>query len=247
MDSGPEGPLGHSRRGTTPSRVPRPRPAPPAAATPALADSLVCAVPLPSDRDHAERMGTPLSRITPSPGDTPTAQTRSDALRDAVELRFTDSVAHYSHADWKREQHAKPTCHAMMRYISIGRPSILPPEFSACYPPHTRPSLLDIQELAGKGRLHTTDDDIVLLVRNPTLPPTRSDKPNSVGRAAGLRNDDPVRIYVPLLMRPWIVQACHLTAPCHFDTMRALRMLGRYFWWIAINVCTRWWLCHCLK
>ena len=72
----------------------------------------------------------------------------------------------------------------MMRYVSIGRPSVLPPDFSACYLSHKRPSLSDIKELAGKGRLQTTDDDIVLLVRNPTLPPTRPDKPNSVGRAA---------------------------------------------------------------
>ena len=43
--------------------------------------------------------GTPLLRLTPSPGDTPTAYTRSDALGDAAELRFADSVARYSHAD----------------------------------------------------------------------------------------------------------------------------------------------------
>ena len=39
---------------TTYKRVPRPRPALPAAATPALADSPVRTVPLPVDRDHAE-------------------------------------------------------------------------------------------------------------------------------------------------------------------------------------------------
>ena len=41
-------------RYSTPPRIPRPRPAPPAAATPALADLLVRTVSLPSDRDHAE-------------------------------------------------------------------------------------------------------------------------------------------------------------------------------------------------
>ena len=148
-------------------------------------------------RPRRAYIGTPLLRLTSSPGDTPTAHTRSDALGDAAELRFADSVARYSHADWKREQHAEPTCHAMMRYVSIGRPSVLPPDFLAYYPSHKRPFLSDIKGLAGKGRLHTTDDDIVLLVRNPTLPPTRSDTPNSVGRAACLLNDEPVRIYVP--------------------------------------------------
>ena len=204
-------------------------------------------MPLPSDHDHAEPKGTPLLRLTPSPADTPTAPTRSDTLDDAAELRFVDSVARYSHADCKREQHAEPTCHATIRYTSIGRPSALPPDFLACYASHKRPSLSDIQEMAGKGRLHTTDDYIVLLVRNPTLPPTRSDEPKSVERAACLLNDEPVRIYVPLLMRPWIMQACHSTASCHLGTTRTLRMQERFYWWIGMNVCTRWWLRHCLK
>ena len=146
-------------------------------------------------------MGTPPLRLTPSPGDMPTAYTRSDALVNVAELRFADSVARYSHDDLKREQHAEPTCHAMLRYVSIGRPSVLPPDVLMFYLSHKRPSLSDIKESADKGRLHTTDDDIVLLVNNPTLPPTRSDKPNSVGRVACLLNDEPVRIYVPLLMR----------------------------------------------
>ena len=113
-----------------------------------------------------------------------------------------------------------------MRYITIGRPSALPPDFLSRYPSHKRPSFSDIQELVGKGRLHTTDDDIVLLVRNPTPPPTTSAEPSSVGRAACLLNDEPIRIYVPLLMRPWIMQACHSTVSCHLGTTRTLRMLG---------------------
>ena len=192
-------------------------------------------------------MRTPLLRLTPSPGDTPTAYTRSDALGDAAELRFADSVARYSHADWKREQHAEPTCHATIRYVSTRRPSALPPDFLARYLSHKRPCLSDLKELVGKGRLHTTDDDIVLLVRNPTLPPTSSDKPNSVGQAACLLNDEPVRIYVPLLMRPWIMRVCHSTVSCHLGTAHTLRILERFYCWIGMNACTRWWLRHCFK
>ena len=132
--------------------------------------------------------------------------------------------------------------------LHLYQPAIGPAaRFFACYPPHKRPSLSDIQELADKGRLYTTDDDVILLVRNPTQPPTRSDKPNSVGRAACLQSDEPVRIYVPLLMRPWIVQACHSTASCHLGTTLTLRMPERFYWWIGMNVCTRWWLHHCLN
>ena len=134
-----------------------------------------------------------------------------------------------------------------MRYGSTGRRSVPPPDVLACYLSHRRPSLPDLKQPAGKGRLHTTDDNIVLLVRYPTLPPTRSNKPNSVGRAGCLLNDEPVRIYVPLLMRPWIMQACHSTASCHLGTTRTLHVLERLHWWIGMNVCTQWWLRHCLK
>ena len=127
----------------------------------------------------------------------------------------------------------------MKRYVSIGRPSVLPPDVLGYYPLHKRSFLSDINELADKDGLHITDDDIVLLVHNQTLPPTRSDKPNSMGRAACWRHGEPSRIYVPLLMRPWIMQACHSTASCHLGTTRTLRMLESFSWWIGINVCTR--------
>ena len=119
------GPQPSSRRVTTPPRDRRPRPAPPVAATPTLADPPARTVPLPSDHGHAEPMGTPLLRLTPPPGETPATLTRSDALGNAAELRFANSVSRYSHADWKRQQHAEPTCHATIRYISIGRPNFL--------------------------------------------------------------------------------------------------------------------------
>ena len=90
---------------------------------------------------------------------------------------------------------------------AVGRASRL----LSCYSSHQRPSLSDIQELADKERLHTTDDDdIVLLVHNPTPSPT-PDEPSSVGRAACLLDDEPIRIYVPLPMDPWIKQAARPT------------------------------------
>ena len=88
-----------------------------------------------------------------------------------------------------------------MRYIVLGRPPSLPADILSCSPLHQRPSFLKIQELAGKGRLHTTGDGIVLLVRQPTPQPP-SDGQRPVGRAACLLKDEHVRIYAPLLMRP---------------------------------------------
>ena len=58
---------------------------------------------------------------------------------------------------------------------------------------------------------------------------------------------EPVRTHVPLLMHPWVMQACHSTASCHLGTTRTLRRLERFYWWIGMTICTRWWLRHCLK
>ena len=48
-------------------------------------------------------------------------------------------------------------------------------------------------------------------------------------------------------MRPWVMYACHSTAPCHLGTTRTLRMLERFYWWVGMNIGTRWWLRHCLS
>ena len=116
-----------------------------------------------------------------------------------------------------------------MRYIALGRPPALPDDFLSCSPSHQRPSFSEIQDFASKDLLHTTDDGTVLLVRQPTPQPA-PDSQRSVGRAVGMLNDEPIRIYVPLLMRPWVMQACHSTASCHLGTTRTLRMLKRFYW-----------------
>ena len=144
-----------------------------------------------------------------------------------------------------REQQAEPVCHTAVRYIVLGRPPSLPADFLLCFPSHQRPSFSEIQELAGKGRVHTTDNGTVLLVRQP-IPQPAPDTQRPVGHAACLLNDYPIRIYVPLLMRPWVMQACHSTAFCHLGTTLTLRMLERFYWWIGMSIRTRW-LRHCLK
>ena len=222
---GPGGALRPSARRTiTPPRVPRPPPPLAVATSPAPAASPALTVPISSGRDRAEPVGTPVVRLSPSP-DIPSATTGDlNALGIAAESHFGDSTVRYSHADWAREQQDEPACHAAMRYIVLGRPPALPDDFLSCFPSHQRPYFLEIQELAGKDRLHTTDDGNVLLVRQPTPQPA-PDSQRPVGRAACLQNDEPVLIYVTLLMRPWVMQACHSTASCHLGTTQTLRIL----------------------
>ena len=143
-----------------------------------------------------------------------------------------------------KEQRAESTCYAAIQYILLGRPLALPTEVLARFPSRQRPPFSEIQQLAGKGRVHTTDEDIVLFVRNLN-PAHYSLRP--AGRAACLLGDEPIRMYVPLLIRPWIMQARRSIASCHLGTARTLCMLERFYWWIEMSVCTRWWLRRCLK
>ena len=176
----------------------------------------------------------------PPSGDTPTAPTKLDALGDAGELQFVDSVVRYSHADREREQQAEPTYHAAMRYITIGWRRPCHPTFCRATPRTSVPPFRTSRKwLVKNDYARPTTTSSVLPVRNPTPPPTTSDEPSSVGRSACLLNDEPIRIYVSLLMRPWIMQACHSTTSCHLGTTRTMRMLGRFSWWIDMNVCTR--------
>ena len=153
-------------------------------------------------------MGIPLLSL-PLPPDIPSATNAdldalgaaADALGAAAELQLGNPAARYSHADWAREEQAEPACHAAMHYIILGRPPSLPADVLSCFPSHQCSSFSEIQQLAAEGRLHVTDDGIVLLVRQPTpQPPSDSQRP--VGRLACLFNDEPVRVYVPLAHAP---------------------------------------------
>ncbi|CAB1104650.1 unnamed protein product [Ectocarpus sp. CCAP 1310/34] len=133
-----------------------------------------------------------------------------------------------------------------IRFILLGRPSALPSYFLDHLPSARRPPLSEIRDLSNKGRLHVDDDGLVLLVRKQTTPPlSAATRPG--GRAARLLNDEPIRIYVPMLMRPWIMQACHADASCHLGAARTLSMLERFYWWVGMSVCTKWWVRHCLR
>ena len=110
-------------------------------------------------------------RLPSSPGAPPATTAYLDTLGAAAELQVGDSAARYSNFDWAREQYTEPACHAAMHYIVLGRSPSLPADVLSCFPSHQHLSFTEIEEFAGKGRLHTTDDGIVLLVRQPTPQP----------------------------------------------------------------------------
>ena len=145
-----------------------------------------------------------------------------------AEIEVIESVERYPYTDWAREQRAEPVREAAIRYFLLGSPSVLPNDCLLHVAPHKRPPLSEVCSLADKGRLYTDDDGILLLVWKLTPPDSVCpDKPD--GRAARLLHNEPTRIYIPLLIRPWIVHACHANASCHLGVARTLAMLERFY------------------
>ena len=53
--------------------------------------------------------------------------------------------------------------------------------------------------------------------------------------------------FASLLMLPWVLHTSHATILYHFGVSRTLSMLMRFYYWIRMDISTRWWLYHCVK
>ena len=173
----------------------------------------------------------------PPPLSAPLHPTAPDPDVQAAAAHLSNTLLHYSHSDWEQAQRDDPLCDATRRYIQLGCPQHHLTSLCDHIPSHRRPASTDILDLAAKGRLIQGDYGTTLFVRNPvTAASSPVDTPARLGR---LLFNDPVRIYVPLLARPWIMHAYHADASCHLGVMRILKMLERFYWWVSMEVCTK--------
>ena len=188
-----------------------------------------------SHMDHPSPVASPAQQDATLDGETGTI----------AEQQLYNTLLGYSHINWDRGQRVNPLCGAARRYIQLGRPNLPPRSFCDHFSSHMRPEITDIADLAAKGRLLQGDYDSTLLVRKPI---TNALTPATLsGRRSRVPFDDPIRIYVPHLARPWIMHACHADAACHLGVTRTVKMLERFYWWISMEVCTKWWVRRCLK
>ena len=181
----------------------------------------------------------------PPPPTAPLHPRVPDLEVQAAAAHFSNTLLNYSHSDWEQAQREDPLCDATRRYIQLGCPRPLPTSLCDHIPSHQRPDLADILDLAAKGRLIQGDHDTKLLVLGPVAVAPRPDGPPARLRRPPF--NDPVRIYVPLLARPWIMHACHTDASCHLGVTRTLKMLERFYRWVGMEACTKWWARRCLK
>ena len=83
-------------------------------------------------------------------------------------------------------------------------------------------------------------DNCKLLVRRPTRDPAPrpNEKPGGYERPFG---DQPVRVYVPLMLRPWVMDRTHKP----LGEKVTLAMLERYFYWVEMASSVKWWIRRC--
>ena len=184
-------------------------------------------------------------RSVPPPLTASLHPTAPDPDIEAAATHLSNTLLNYNYHDWEQAQREDPLCDATRRHIQLGCPKHYLASLCDHLPSHQRPDPADILDLDTKGRLIQSNHDTVLLVRKHTAAISRPD-----GSPARLRRpplDDPFHIYVPLLARPWIMHACHADASCHLGVTRTLKMLERFFWWVGMEACTKWWVRRCLK
>ena len=102
----------------------------------------------------------------------------------------------------------------------------------------------EVRRLLGQCELTALPDhdNHKLLVRRPTREPVL--RPNrKPGRYERLLGDEPVRVYVPLMLRPWVMDRTQKEA-VHLGEKVTLAMLERYYYWVGM-ASVKWWIRRC--
>ena len=165
---------------------------------------------------------------SPPPPPPPPALQASPRLPEPVVGRIDDLHLRSCVERCTREQRAEPLCSAIFLFLSLGLPSSPPDDILDYIPSTRRPPRAKVLSLATKGLLHTNDYNIVILVHRPHTDSTRRTRRACTPPPPPLA--PPPRVYVPMLMRPWVLHPCHSITSHHLGVSRAFSMLMRFYW-----------------
>ena len=169
---------------------------------------------------------------TPEPKASRTQQDIPDASRDA---RLDFDLESMTSQKWSQEQLQEPVCKSTITLLQQGLSDASPQDITLQFSIRVRPTVQQLLELAAKTKLFTTEGNSPLLGKRNT---SSAELSHSGGRVP--------QIYVPMLMRPWVLRGCHADSVCHFGVARSLQMLQRFYWWVGLDQSIRWWVRRCL-
>ena len=164
----------------------------------------------------------------PEPKPSRNQQDIPDASRDA---RLDVDLGPMTAQRWSQEQLQELVCKCTITLLQQGLSCASPQDIILQFPIRVRPTVQQVLELAAKTKLFTTEGKFQLLVQRNT---SSAELSHSGGR-------DP-QVYVPMLMRPWVLRGCHADSVCHFGVTRTLQMLKRFYWWVGLDQSVRWWI-----
>ena len=168
----------------------------------------------------------------PEPKPSRTQQDIPDASRDA---RLDVDLGSMTAQKWSQEQLQEPGFKSAMTLLQQGLGGASPHDIILQFPLRVRPTVQQVLKLAAKAKLFTTEANFILLVKRNT---SSAELSHSGGRVP--------QIYVPMLMRPWVLRGCHADSVCHFGVTRTLQMLQRFYCWAGLDQSVRWWIRICL-
>ena len=135
-----------------------------------------------------------------------------DELNSDEDCEFGEKLCRRTATEWAAAQLKDATAGSVVEYIMQGTPSSEIKEEGS----DPRVDIREVKRLliVSQGKISELTNTAKLLVRRPSrAPPDRPDR--NPGRQERLLGDEPVGAYVPLLLRPWVMDCAHKEA-VHF-------------------------------
>ena len=167
------------------------------------------------------------------------AATVPPTLEAEEACHFGERLCQKSAKDWAQLQQEDLTSRTVIEYLKK-QVTVLTKEQEKGVP--TRIDLPEFKRLLKQGTLVEIANGGLLLVKKETPLPSQVDRnPGQFERYLG---DEPTRTYVPLLLRPWVMDQTHKEA-VHLGENVTLSLLKRYYWWIGMKDSVKFWIRRC--
>ena len=152
---------------------------------------------------------------------------RSDAAP-----RLGEKLCQRSDLEWAAAQRDDPLASAAIRYVQTesedSAPAFVRLDFDA-----SKFDFYCVREIPKQGTLMNLADGTCLLVKRSTKPPQQ--RPTRVsGKFERLLLDETIRVYVPFLLRPWVLDSIH-KEEFHLGENVTLASVERYYWWSGMS------------